>query len=81
MVERTLGFLGDPGSIPTCCIWGKGNEGEESRGQKDRGPEPEPAPGFHPAVILASLLVWRQNGFRGKAVTKSDTSADPVKTT
>ncbi|MFS7934663.1 hypothetical protein Hanom_Chr05g00394271 [Helianthus anomalus] len=24
VVERTLGFLGDPGSIPTCYIWGKG---------------------------------------------------------
>ncbi|MFS8025075.1 hypothetical protein Hanom_Chr16g01470681 [Helianthus anomalus] len=48
--------------------------------KKDRRPEPEPAPGFHPAVTLARLIVWRQNGFRGKAVTKSDTSADPVKT-
>ncbi|MFS7958460.1 hypothetical protein Hanom_Chr07g00678821 [Helianthus anomalus] len=53
----------------------------ESRGQKDSGPEPESASGFHPAVTLVRLLVWRQNGFRGKAVTKSDTSTDPVKTT
>ncbi|MFS7956637.1 hypothetical protein Hanom_Chr07g00656901 [Helianthus anomalus] len=43
----------------------------------DRGPEPEPVPGFHPAVTLARLLVWRQNGFRGKAGTKSDNQRGP----
>ncbi|MFS7888411.1 hypothetical protein Hanom_Chr00s000001g01594711 [Helianthus anomalus] len=44
---------------------------------KDRGPEPEPTPGFHPSVTLARFLVWRQYGFRGKAVTKSDYQRGP----
>ncbi|MFS7909678.1 hypothetical protein Hanom_Chr02g00097411 [Helianthus anomalus] len=73
VVERTLGFLGDSGSIPTCCIWGKRAMTARSPvDTMDRGPESEPAPGFHPAVTLARFLVWRQYGFRGKAATKSD---------
>ncbi|MFS8000295.1 hypothetical protein Hanom_Chr12g01176671 [Helianthus anomalus] len=34
--------------------------------------DPEPHLGFHPAVTSTSHLVWRQYGFRGNAVTKSD---------
>ncbi|MFS8010171.1 hypothetical protein Hanom_Chr14g01293951 [Helianthus anomalus] len=60
---------------PLVTFGGKGNDGEGLR------PEPEPTSGFHPAVTLARLLVWRQYGFRGKVVTKSDSSAGPVKTT
>ncbi|MFS8011020.1 hypothetical protein Hanom_Chr14g01303911 [Helianthus anomalus] len=47
-----------------------------------RGFNPEPHPGFHPAITSVSLLVWRQYGFRGNAITKSDQpSAGLVKTT
>ncbi|MFS7969403.1 hypothetical protein Hanom_Chr09g00808801 [Helianthus anomalus] len=47
-----------------------------------RGFDPESHPGFHPTVISVSLLVWRQYGFPGDAVTKSDQpSTNPVKTT
>ncbi|MFS8021847.1 hypothetical protein Hanom_Chr16g01432301 [Helianthus anomalus] len=47
-----------------------------------KGFDPEPHPGFHPAVTSARLLVWRQYGFRGNAVTKSDQpSTDPIKIT
>ncbi|MFS7985075.1 hypothetical protein Hanom_Chr11g00994151 [Helianthus anomalus] len=37
-----------------------------------RGFAPKPHPGFHPAVTSARHLVWRQYGFRGNVVTKSD---------
>ncbi|MFS7947914.1 hypothetical protein Hanom_Chr06g00553751 [Helianthus anomalus] len=47
-----------------------------------RGFDPESHPGFHPAVTLARLLVWRQFGFRGNGVIKSgQPNAGPVKTT
>ncbi|MFS8002978.1 hypothetical protein Hanom_Chr13g01208471 [Helianthus anomalus] len=38
------------------------------------GLDPEPHPGFHSAVTSARHIVWRQYGFRGNAVTKSDQS-------
>ncbi|MFS7985622.1 hypothetical protein Hanom_Chr11g01000681 [Helianthus anomalus] len=41
----------------------------------------EPHPGFHPAVTAARHLVWRQYGFRGNAITKSNQpNAGPIKT-
>ncbi|MFS7914067.1 hypothetical protein Hanom_Chr02g00149011 [Helianthus anomalus] len=47
-----------------------------------RGFDPEPHPGFHPAVTLARQLVYRRYGFQGNAVTKSgQSSVGPVKTT
>ncbi|MFS8019861.1 hypothetical protein Hanom_Chr15g01408661 [Helianthus anomalus] len=47
-----------------------------------RGFDPEPHPSFHSVVTSGRHLVWRQYGFRGNAVTKSDqSSAGPVKST
>ncbi|MFS7972233.1 hypothetical protein Hanom_Chr09g00842301 [Helianthus anomalus] len=49
---------------------------------QSRGFDLEPHPGFHPAVNSARHLVWRQYGFWGNVVTKSDQpSAGPIKIT
>ncbi|KAF5796029.1 hypothetical protein HanXRQr2_Chr08g0346671 [Helianthus annuus] len=81
LVVGDLGFpIGTQVQFPLVSYWG--GYWAMMVTNPPRGFDPETHPDFHPAVTSARLLVWRQYGFRGNAVTKSgQPSADPVKTT